>query len=193
MSARDPYDWFAAWLADAEADEINNPTAMSVATVGADGRPSVRMLLLRGFDARGFVFYTNLESRKGVELGVSPVAALCFHWKSRNRQVRVEGSVERVSDAEADAYFQSRPRDSRIGAWASAQSRELESRFALEKQVALFAAKFGLGEVPRPPHWTGMRVVPDAIEFWEERPFRLHDRTCYRRRDGQWQVANLYP
>lgn len=193
MSARDPFEWFAAWLADAEASEPNNPTAMSVATADADGRPSVRMLLLRGFDARGFVFYTNLESRKGVELGQRPVAALCFHWKSRNRQVRVEGPVVQVSDAEADAYFQSRPRDSRIGAWASTQSRTLESRFALEKQVALYAAKFGVGEVPRPPWWTGMRVVPDAIEFWEERPFRLHDRTRYLRENGHWQVSKLYP
>lgn len=193
MSVRDPFEWFAAWLADAERQEPTNPSAVSVATVGADGRPSVRMVLLRGFDTRGFVFYTNLESRKGGELRLHPVAALCFYWKSLGRQVRVEGAIELVSDAEADAYFASRPRDSQIGAWASRQSQVLETRFALEKRVAQFAARFGFGTVPRPPFWSGYRVVPDAIEFWEEGAFRLHDRTQYQRDGDSWTVSKLYP
>ncbi|MGD9600969.1 MAG: pyridoxamine 5'-phosphate oxidase [Gammaproteobacteria bacterium] len=193
MSVRDPFEWFAAWLADAERQEPTNPSAASVATVGADGRPSVRMVLLRGFDTRGFVFYTNLESRKGGELRRHPVAALCFYWKSLGRQVRVEGAIELVSDAEADAYFASRPRDSQIGAWASQQSQVLETRFALEKRVAQFAARFGFGTVPRPPFWSGYRVVPDAIEFWAEGAFRLHDRTQYQRDGDTWTVSKLYP
>lgn len=193
MSHRDPFALFADWLADAERLEPNNPSAMSVATVDATGRPSSRMVLLRGFDARGFVFYTNLGSRKGTALSANPWAALCFHWKSLDRQVRVEGQVTAVSDAEADAYFESRPRDSQIGAWASRQSAELESRFALEKRVAQRAAQFGVGKVPRPPFWSGFRVVPDLIEFWEERPFRLHERTCYRLVDARWDVTRLYP
>lgn len=193
MSQRDPFEWFAAWLMDAERHEPSNPTAVSVATVGADGRPSVRMVLLRGFDARGFVFYTNLESRKGAELRERAAAALCFYWKSLGRQVRVEGDTSRVSEAEADAYFASRPRDSQIGAWASRQSGALESRFALEKRVAKYAARFGLGAVPRPSFWSGFRLAPDVIEFWEEGAFRLHDRTCYRRQGDGWTVTKLYP
>jgi pyridoxamine 5'-phosphate oxidase len=193
MSHRDPFDLFGDWLAAAERSEPNNPSAMSVATIEPNGRPSSRMVLLRGFDARGFVFYTNLSSRKGAALSANPWAALCFHWKSLDRQVRVEGAVSAVSDAEADAYFESRPRESQIGAWASRQSAELESRFALEKRVAQRAAEFALGKVPRPPFWSGFRVVPDLIEFWEERPFRLHERTCYRRSDGRWDVTHLYP
>lgn len=193
MNERDPLDWFAEWLAEAEAKEPNNPSAMSLATVDASGRPSLRMVLLRGFDARGFTFYTNLGSRKSEALRENPEVALCFHWKSLDRQVRVEGAAELVSDEEADAYFASRPRDSQIGAWASRQSHELESRFALEKSVAAEAARFGLGKVPRPAFWSGFRVVPRLIEFWEERPFRLHDRDCFTRRGDIWESRKLYP
>lgn len=193
MEERDPLQWFGQWLAEAEAAEPNNPSAMSLATVDATGRPSLRMVLLRGFDARGFAFYTNLGSRKGEALRANPEVALCFHWKSLDRQVRVEGAAEPVSDEEADSYFASRPRDSQIGAWASRQSHELESRFALEKCVAAEAARFGLGKIPRPPFWSGFRVVPRLIEFWEERPFRLHDRTCFTRRGNAWESSKLYP
>jgi pyridoxamine 5'-phosphate oxidase len=167
---------------------------MALATVDKDGLPDVRMVLLKGFDHNGFVFYTNLESRKGTELAQNMKAALCFHWKSLRRQVRVRGPVERVSDAEADAYFASRPRGSRIGAWASKQSRPLESRFALEKAVAEYTAKYPLGEIPRPPHWSGFRIVPQMIEFWADRQFRLHDRVVFdRTAEGGWKKARLYP
>lgn len=193
MEARDPLEWCSVWLREAEAREPNNPGAMSLATVDADGRPSLRMVLLRGFDARGFVFYTNLGSRKGAAVLVNPAVALCFHWKSLDRQLRVEGLAEAVTAAEADAYFASRPRDSRIGAWASRQSEVLESRFALEKRVAASAARFGLGPIPRPDFWSGFRVVPTRIEFWEERPFRLHDRTSYTRSGQDWTISRLYP
>jgi pyridoxamine 5'-phosphate oxidase len=192
-AGEDPFELFARWLGEAEANELNNPSAVAIATATPDGRPSVRMVLLRGLDARGFVFYSNLESRKGTELAANPRAALCFHWKSLARQVRVEGAVELVSDDEADAYFASRPRDSQLGAWASQQSRELESRFALEKHVARYAARFGLGKIPRPPFWSGWRVVPEAFEFWEERPFRLHDRTVFFREAVGWDSKKLYP
>lgn len=193
MTVSDPLALFGEWLALAERHEPNNPSAMSVATVDENGRPSSRMVLLRGFDARGFTFYTNLGSRKGKALAAHPWAALCFHWKSLDRQVRVEGAVSPVSEEEADAYFASRPRDSRIGAWASRQSEVLESRFALEKRVAVRAARFSVGEIPRPPFWSGFRVDPDLIEFWEERPFRLHERTCFRRDGAAWSVSRLYP
>jgi pyridoxamine 5'-phosphate oxidase len=167
---------------------------MALATVDNGGLPDVRMVLLKGFDHNGFVFYTNLESRKGTELAQNMKAALCFHWKSLRRQVRVRGPVERVSDAEADAYFASRPRGSRIGAWASKQSRPLESRFALEKAVAEYTAKYPLGEIPRPPHWSGFRIVPQMIEFWADRQFRLHDRVVFdRTAEGGWKKARLYP
>ena len=189
----EPFERFAAWLAEAEAREPNNPSAMSVATVDANGRPSVRMLLLRGFDARGFVFYTNLDSRKGRELRGNPHVALCFHWKSLDRQVRVEGRAEPVDAEEADAYFASRPKDSQIGAWASKQSQPLSARFELESRVAKYSLLYSIGKVPRPPFWAGYRVVPETIEFWEERPFRLHDRTVFSRVDGGWTTSKLFP
>jgi pyridoxamine 5'-phosphate oxidase len=184
---------FGDWLAEAERDEPNDPTAVSVASVGPDGRPSLRMVLLRGYDRRGFVFYTNFESRKGREILAHPFAALCFHWKSLQRQVRIEGPVEVVSEAEADAYFATRPRDSQIGAWASDQSRPLASRFELETRVAKFAAKFAVGSIPRPPHWSGMRVIPERIEFWKSGMFRLHDRLVYERKGEGWETLKLFP
>lgn len=195
FSKDDPFGLFADWLEEARKHEVNDCNAMSLATVDADGQPNVRMVLLKGADANGFVWYTNLESAKGRELDASMKAALCFHWKSLRRQVRVRGPVEKVSDEEADAYFQSRARDSRIGAWASEQSRPLEGRFALEKRVAGYAAKFGLGKVPRPPHWSGFRLQPIEIEFWRDRPFRLHDRLVFRRENeaAPWQTTRLYP
>lgn len=198
--ADEPFALFLSWMAQAEKSEINDPNAMALATADTNGLPNVRMVLLKGLDAaevphRGFVFYTNLESAKGHELASNMQAALLFHWKSLRRQVRVRGGVSRVEAAEADAYFQSRARGSRIGAWASDQSRPLESRFALEKKVALFAARYPLGEVPRPPHWSGFRIVPLEIEFWHDRPFRLHDRVVFRRDSEQqpWTKTQLYP
>ena len=193
-SREDPLALFAEWFREAEAAEPNDPNAMSLATVDGSGMPNVRMVLLKGYDHRGFAFYTNLESAKGVELLGTPKAAVCFHWKSLRRQVRIRGPVEAVSEADADLYFASRPRDSRIGAWASRQSRPLESRFALEKAVATFAAKHIVGEVPRPPFWSGFRIVPLSIEFWRDRPFRLHDRLLFTRREaGDWDRVRLYP
>ncbi len=191
--AADPIALFAEWFGDAEAAEPNDPNAMALATVDGDGLPDVRMVLLKGFDAQGFVFFTNYESAKGVELIANPKAALCFHWKSLRRQVRVRGPVSQVDEAEADAYFTSRPRGSRIGAWASKQSRPLESRFALEKAVAAYTAKFGVGDIPRPDHWSGFRIVPQEIEFWADRPFRLHDRIKFTRTAEGWEKVRLYP
>lgn len=200
IGADEPFDLFTAWFADAEAHEINDPNGMSLATVGPDGLPNVRMVLLKGLDGaeiqpRGFVFYTNLGSAKGRELASTPKAALLFHWKSLRRQVRVRGLVSSVSPEEADQYFASRPRLSRIGAWASDQSRPLEGRFALEAKVAKLTAEFGVGEVKRPPHWSGFRIVPVEIEFWHDRPFRLHDRVVFRRGSAQdsWTKTQLYP
>ncbi|MDP8998082.1 MAG: pyridoxamine 5'-phosphate oxidase [Pseudomonadota bacterium] len=191
----DPFALFAEWLKDAEAKEPNDPNAMTLATVDEEGLPNARMVLLKDFDDRGFVFYTNFESQKGQELLATQKAALVFHWKSLRRQVRVRGLIEAVTAAEADAYFKSRPRDSRIGAWASAQSRPLEGRFALETSVAMYTAKFAIGEVPRPPHWSGFRIKPLAIEFWHDRPFRLHDRVVFNRAApaDKWSKAKLYP
>lgn len=190
----DPIALFQAWLAEAHDSEPNDPTAMTVATADSDGMPSARMVLLKDADDRGFVFYTNTESQKGRELDAGKGAALVFHWKSLRRQVRVCGAVERVGDAEADAYFATRARGSQIGAWASDQSRPLGGRFELEKRVAKFAAKFGVGTVPRPPHWTGYRVIPREIEFWRDKPFRLHERVVYTREDdGTWTIGRIFP
>jgi pyridoxamine 5'-phosphate oxidase len=191
--AEEPLDLFGAWLADAEKSEPNDANAVALASVDEAGLPNVRMVLLKGFDARGFVFYTNFESAKGREVLGAMKAAMCFHWKSLRRQVRLRGPVEVVSDAEADVYYQSRPRGSRIGAWASKQSRPLESRFALEKAAAEYTARYAIGEIPRPPYWSGFRIMPEAIEFWHDRPFRLHDRVQFRRVEGGWEKTRLYP
>ena len=191
----DPFVLFAEWMKDAEKSEPNDPNAMALSTVDEEGLPNVRMVLLKDFDDKGFVFYTNYESQKGQEIQATMKAAVMWHWKSLRRQVRVRGLVEKVTEAEADAYFNSRPRDSRIGAWASAQSRPLEGRFALETSVAMYAAKYAIGPVPRPPHWSGFRILPLSIEFWHDRPFRLHDRIVFRRvnQTAGWTKAKLYP
>lgn len=191
----DPLTLFADWYAEAEKSEPNDPSALALATVGPDGTPSNRMVLLKGYDSAGFVFYSNYESRKGRQLLAHPKAAMLFHWKSLRRQVRLEGPVSRTTAEEADAYFATRARGSQIGAWASDQSRPLESRFALEKRVAEFGARHLVGTVPRPPHWSGFRLQPLLIEFWQDQPFRLHDRLEYRRSDAasSWSTRTLYP
>jgi pyridoxamine 5'-phosphate oxidase len=196
LNSNDPFGLFRQWMADAEKSEPEDPNAMALATADASGVPSVRMVLLKGVDERGFVFYTNLESRKGTQLAENPNAALCFHWKSLKRQVRIEGPVEAVSEAEADEYYHSRPRGSQIGAWASRQSRPLKGRWELEKRVAEFTAKHVIGTIPRPPHWSGFRVLPSRIEFWHDRPFRLHDRVVFHRAAGpvgEWTTERLFP
>ena len=191
----EPFTLFGAWLKDAEASEINDPNAVSLATVDESGMPNVRMVLLKGYDVNGFVFYTNFESQKGQEILGQKKAAMCFHWKSLRRQVRLRGNVEIVTDVEADAYYQTRPRGSRIGAWASKQSRPLEGRFALEKAVAEYTARYAIGEIPRPAHWSGFRIKPTSIEFWHDRKFRLHDRMEFRREtpEQEWLKVRMYP
>src|SRR3954465_2128598 len=193
--ADEPFRLWQAWFAEAVKGEPRDPTAMSLATVDPDGVPGVRAVLLKAVDERGFVFYTNTESNKGRELAANPKAALLFYWKSLNRQVRVRGPVERVTQEEADAYFATRPKGAQIGAWASQQSRPLESRLAFEKAIALYGAKYALASVPRPPHWSGYRIVPHKIEFWHDRPFRLHDRVEFRRTGvGEaWLKTRMYP
>src|SRR5689334_14394541 len=191
----DPMGLFAAWFGEAAKNEPHEAEAMALATVDDTGRPNVRMVLLKAADPRGFVFYTNTESAKGRELAAHASAALCFHWKSIRRQVRVRGTVSPVSEEEADAYFATRPKDSQIGAWASAQSRPMEARFAFEREIAKYAAKYALARVPRPAYWSGFRVTPLEIEFWRNRPFRLHDRLVYRRdsANAPWRTVRLFP
>jgi pyridoxamine 5'-phosphate oxidase len=189
----DPFSQFKEWLDEAAAAGEHEPTAMSVATVDPQGGPSVRMLLLKHVDPRGFVFYTNLDSPKATDLALRPRAALCFHWKSIGRQVRVSGRTERVTDAEADAYFATRPRLSQLGAWASKQSQPMGGYFDLEQACAGYALRFPLGAVPRPPFWSGFRVVPDRIEFWRDKPFRRHERVIRVLADGRWGEQWLYP
>ncbi len=193
--ADEPFALFAGWLEEATKSEPNDPNAMALATVDADGMPDVRMVLMKGFAADGFVFYSHLASAKGRELAANPKAALLFHWKSLRRQVRIRGPVTPVTSEEADAYFATRPKQAQIGAWASQQSQPLESRFAFEQAIAKFAAKHALGAVPRPPGWSGFRITPVAFEFWHDRPFRLHDRIEFRREraDASWTKTRLYP
>jgi pyridoxamine 5'-phosphate oxidase len=193
LSETDPLALFQDWFKEASRTEPNDPNAMAVATVDEHGLPDVRMVLLKDADARGFVFYTNLESAKGRQLAGQPKAALLFHWKTLRRQVRVRGPVSRVSDAEADAYWATRAKSAQVGAWASAQSRPLPDRMALEKRIAEYGLKFGLGKVPRPPNWSGFRIEPQTIEFWRDRPFRLHERLVFARAAGGWTTSRLFP
>lgn len=194
-AADEPFALFEAWLNEAIKSEPNDPNAMALATVDSDGLPDVRMVLMKGFDTEGFVFYSHIASQKGRELAANPKAALLFHWKSLRRQVRIRGNVTPVSDAEADAYFATRPKQAQIGAWASKQSEALESRFAFEQAIAKVAARYVIGEVPRPPGWSGWRIAPSRIEFWHDRPFRLHDRIEFRRDAAgrPWSKTRMYP
>jgi pyridoxamine 5'-phosphate oxidase len=193
--AEEPFALFGEWFAEAVKTEPNDPNAMSLATVDAGGLPDVRMVLMKSYDTDGFVFYSHTASQKGLELATNPKAALLFHWKSLRRQVRIRGLASPVTEAEADAYFATRPKQSQIGTWASKQSQPLESRFAFEQAIAKFAAKYIVGEVPRPPGWSGWRVAPAQFEFWHDRAFRLHDRLEFRRAapDQPWSKTRLYP
>jgi pyridoxamine 5'-phosphate oxidase len=193
LTADDPIALFADWLSEAVKSEVNDPNAMALATVDGDGLPDVRMVLLKDAGADGFVFYTNLGSAKGRQLAASGKAALLFHWKSLRRQVRVRGTVSPVSEAEADAYWATRARPAQLGAWASEQSRPLPDRLAFEKAIAAYGLKFGLGKAPRPPHWSGFRLTPSHIEFWRDRPFRLHERLVFDAAPGGWTTSRLYP
>ena len=193
LTPDDPIALFADWLSEAVKSEVNDPNAMALATVDGDGLPDVRMVLLKDAGADGFVFYTNLGSAKGRQLAASGKAALLFHWKSLRRQVRVRGTVSPVSDAEADAYWATRARPAQLGAWASEQSRPLPDRLAFEKAIAAYGLKFGLGKAPRPPHWSGFRLTPSHIEFWRDRPFRLHKRLVFDAAPGGWTTSRLYP
>lgn len=193
LDATDPIALFAEWYGEAAKCGLKEPTAVTLATADGQGRPTARMVLLKGHDERGFVFYTNTQSRKGDALRENPFAALCFYWPPLGRQLRIEGAVEPVAEEEADAYFASRDRQARIGAWASAQSRPMEGRFVLEREIARFAAKFAVGEVPRPPHWSGYRLTPDRIEFWREGAFRLHHRRVFVRQGDGWTTMRLFP
>jgi len=195
FDVKDPLHLFHEWMNDAQANEPNDPTAMALATVDDDGMPNVRMVLLKAVDSCGFVFYTNFESAKGSELLAQKKAALCFHWKSLRRQIRIRGNVETVSDEEADAYYNSRDRGSRIGAWASQQSRPMRDRFELEREVAKKAAKYAVGAIPRPSYWSGFRLLPTSIEFWRDKPFRLHDRRLFTRQapEDNWSSELLFP
>ena len=191
--ASDPFQLFDEWFAEARASEINDPEAMALATVGGDGQPSVRMVLLKGHGPDGFSFYTNEQSSKGEQLSANPRAALLFHWKTLRRQVRIEGGIERVADADADAYFASRARDSQIGAWASDQSRPLDCRETFEQRFDEVKQQFEGQDVPRPPHWRGYRVIPERFEFWSDRPHRLHERRLFTQAEGSWSEGLLYP
>jgi pyridoxamine 5'-phosphate oxidase len=192
-SETDPFARFGQWFAAASATEPSDPNAMALATATPDGRPAVRVVLCKAWDDRGFVFYSNMDSRKGQEIEANPLVHLDFHWKTQRRQVRIDGRAEVVPDAEADAYFATRPRDSQVGAWASIQSRPLETRETFEARIAEIAARFAGGDVPRPPRWTGWRVVPQVIEFWQDRDNRLHERLVFTRSDDGWSVGLLYP
>ena len=193
MTETDPFRLFADWFAEARESEPNDPDAMTLATATPDGRPSVRMVLLKGHGPHGFTFYTNLDSRKGAELAANPRAALLFHWKSLRRQVRIEGPVEPVPDQDADAYFATRSRDSQLGAWASWQSRPLDARPTFEKRYEELARRFDGADVPRPPRWSGYRLKPELFEFWTDRPHRLHERRLFTAEDAGWREGLLYP